>query len=175
MEEIGEAIRQFESMGAKQEEIKLKIQKIEQKNASIRAAIGTSHNTTNMLKRWDNFQVAALEMERILTEQKGRMQEETVRKSQNLQHEAAKVFKKIQNIKPDLQKITREEVLELYLRIKDWQVSWRQVEQKYHAIQADIKHFSMKSPDLSGYLAIVKKVERQMNNWTVFMVYREKV
>ena len=58
-----------------------KIRKIEQKNSNIRSITGASFNTSNMLKRWDNLQIASLEMNNILEDQRNRLQQDTVRKT----------------------------------------------------------------------------------------------
>ena len=58
-----------------------KIRKIEQKNSNIRSITGASFNTNNMLKRWDNLQIASLEMNNILEDQRNRLQQDTVRKT----------------------------------------------------------------------------------------------
>jgi hypothetical protein len=47
-----------------------------------------------MLKRWDNLQIASLEMGNILQDQRNRLQQDTIRKSEALEHEAARVYKK---------------------------------------------------------------------------------
>lgn len=44
------------------------------RNNNVRAITGASFNTTNMQKRWENFQIASVEMGRILGEQKNRLQ-----------------------------------------------------------------------------------------------------
>ena len=51
----------------------------------IRSITGDSFNTVNMLKRWDNFQMASAEMNNILKDQKNRLQDDTIRKSQSLE------------------------------------------------------------------------------------------
>jgi histidine ammonia-lyase len=58
-----------------------KIRRIEQKNSNIRSITGASFNTNNMLKRWDNLQIASTEMGNILTDQRNRLQQDTLRKS----------------------------------------------------------------------------------------------
>jgi len=41
---------------------------------NIRSITGSSFNTANMLKRWENFQIASVEMNNILEDQKNRIQ-----------------------------------------------------------------------------------------------------
>lgn len=53
-----------------------------------------------MMKRWENFQIAAVEMGRILEEQKDRLQEDSFKKSENLENEVNKLHQKYQQIKP---------------------------------------------------------------------------
>ena len=74
-------MREFDKIRLNEKEIMDKIRKIEQKNGNIRSITGASFNTNNMLKRWDNLQIASLEMGNILEEQRSRMQQDTVRKS----------------------------------------------------------------------------------------------
>lgn len=38
------------------------------------------------MKRWENFQIASVEMGRILGEQKTRLQEESFKKSENIEN-----------------------------------------------------------------------------------------
>lgn len=78
-----------------------------------------------MLKRWDNLQIASLEMGNILEDQRNRLQQDTVRKSEALEHEAARVYKKYDQIRPTSEQLDREQVLELYGKIKDWQAEWK--------------------------------------------------
>ena len=44
-----------------------------------------------------------------------------MRKSESLDHEAAKVYKRYEQIRPASDDLTREQVLDLYGKIKDWQ------------------------------------------------------
>lgn len=56
------------------------------KNGNIRTVTGTPFNANNMLQRWENFQVAAQEMANILNDQRNRLQEQAIRKSETLEH-----------------------------------------------------------------------------------------
>ena len=51
-----------------------------------------------------------------------------------MEHEASKIYKKYEQIKPKSEELNREEVLDLYGKIKDWQVEWKEVEEKYNTI-----------------------------------------
>lgn len=84
MEELGQVMREFDKIKLNEKEIMDKIKKIEQKNSNIRSITGASFNTNNMLKRWDNLQIASLEMGNILDEQRNRLQQDTIRKSEAL-------------------------------------------------------------------------------------------
>ena len=53
-----------------------------------------------MMKRWENFQIASVEMGRILGEQKNRLQEDAIKKSETLGQEVAKLEQRYQQIKP---------------------------------------------------------------------------
>lgn len=53
-----------------------------------------------MMKRWENFQIAAVEMGRILGQQKDRIQDDSFKKSEALQNEVTKLYQKYQHIKP---------------------------------------------------------------------------
>ena len=152
-----------------------KIRKIEQKNSNIRSITGASFNTNNMLKRWDNLQIASLEMNNILEDQRNRLQQDTVRKTQALEHQANKVYKRFQQIKPGTDNMDREQVMDLYGRIKDWQIEWKEVEQKFNQIEKDIKHFGMAMPDFNAFNRIRQKLRSDLGNWLFFIEYREKV
>ena len=91
---------------------------------NIRSITGASFNTANMLKRWENFQISSVEMNNILQEQKNKIQEDTVRKSEMLENEANKIYRKYEQIKPKSEELNREEVLDMYGKIKDWQSEW---------------------------------------------------
>lgn len=111
MEEMAVVMKDFDKIKENEKAIMDKIKKIEQKNMNIRSITGSSFNTANMLKRWENFQIASVEMNNILEEQKNRIQEETVRKSESLEHEATKIYKKYEQIKPKSDDLNREQVL----------------------------------------------------------------
>jgi hypothetical protein len=53
-----------------------------------------------MMKRWENFQIASVEMGRILGEQKNRLQEDAIKKSETLGQEVTKLEQRYQQIKP---------------------------------------------------------------------------
>jgi hypothetical protein len=175
MEELGEVMREFDKIKLNEQEIMEKIRRIEQKNSNIRGITGASFNTNNMLKRWDNLQMASLEMGNILQDQRNRLQQDTLRKSEALEHEAARVYKKYEQIRPREEQLDREQVMELYSRIKDWQGEWREVEQKFEAISKDIAHFGMRLPDFGAFRQIKQKLERELGNWLFFMQYRDAV
>jgi dynein heavy chain 2, cytosolic len=52
MQQMAEALRDFEQIQLSEQQIQAKIAGIEKKNANIRALTGASFNTNNMLKRW---------------------------------------------------------------------------------------------------------------------------
>lgn len=74
MQQMADALRDFEQIQRSEQQIMQKIAGIEKKNANIRGLTGASFNTNNMLKRWENFQIASVEMGNILTEQKNKIQ-----------------------------------------------------------------------------------------------------
>lgn len=127
MQQMAEAMKEFDAIQRSEQNIQAKIAGIEKKNANIRALTGASFNTNNMLKRWENFQIASVEMGNILTDQKNKIQEDTLRKSESLDHEANKVYRRYEQIKPAADDLTREQVLDLYAKIKDWQGEWAEV------------------------------------------------
>lgn len=128
-----------------------------------------------MLKRWENFQIASLEMNNILEEQKNRIQGETIKKTETLEQEAARLYKKYEQMRPSSEEMSREQVLDIYGKIKDWQAEWNEVEDKFKAIEADIKHFNMRMPEFKSYKQIKKNLSVEMGNWLLFMEYRAEI
>ena len=61
-------------------------------------------------------------------------------------------------IRPTADQLDRSQAEEIYGRIKDWQIEWKDVEEKYKAIENDIKHFGMKMPEFKGYRSIKQKL-----------------
>jgi hypothetical protein len=175
MQQMGEAMKEFEGIQRSEQQIQLKIAGIEKKNANIRALTGASFNTNNMLKRWENFQIASLEMGNILTDQKNKIQEDTLRKSDSLDNEANKVYRRYEQIRPAADDLTREQVLDLYGKIRDWQGEWAEVEAKFTAIESDIRHFGMKMPEFKGYHTIKQRLGKELGNWLFFMEFRGQV
>lgn len=114
-------------------------------------------------------------MNNILDDQKKKIQEDTVRKSEALENEATKVYKRYEQIKPKGEELNKNEVLDLYNKIKDWQVEWNQIESKYKLIESDIKHFNMKMPEFKIYQNIKYKLSLQLGNWIFFILYRAEV
>ena len=70
------------------------------------------------------------------------------------------MYKKYEQIKPNMDNMDREQVMELYARIKDWQIDWKEVEDKYKQIEKDIQHFGMKMPDFYTYNNIKQKLQK---------------
>jgi hypothetical protein len=64
-----------------------------------------------MMKRWENFQLASVEMGRILTEQKSRLQDDSLKKTEAAELEVNKLYLKYQQIKPKLENLDREQML----------------------------------------------------------------
>jgi hypothetical protein len=60
-----------------------RVLQIEKKNINIRTVTGVSYNTTNMLKRWENFEMASNDFNRVLGEQKNNIKEEVNRRGQS--------------------------------------------------------------------------------------------
>ena len=48
----------------------------------------------------------------------------------------------------------------MYVKIKDWQGEWKEVEDKFRAIEKDIKHFGMTMPDFGKYQQIRRKLQK---------------
>lgn len=71
---MGQAMQDFEKIKLNEKDILEKINRIEHKNMNIRSVTGASFNTANMLKRWENLQIASVEMNNILQEQRNRIQ-----------------------------------------------------------------------------------------------------
>lgn len=104
---MAEVIKDFDKIKDSEKDILEKIKRIEQKNMNIRSITGASFNTANMLKRWENFQIASVEMNNILQEQKNKIQEDTIRKSELLENEANKIYRKYEQIKPKSEELNR--------------------------------------------------------------------
>lgn len=66
MNEMADAMKEFEKIRQNEEQIEKKIKEIQARNGNIRAITGASFNTASMMKRWENFQIASVEMGRIL-------------------------------------------------------------------------------------------------------------
>lgn len=75
MEEMAEVLKNYEKVKAMQEEMARKVKRIEEKNIGIRAKTGVGFNTGNMLKRWENFEMASNDFERVLGEQKNNIRQ----------------------------------------------------------------------------------------------------
>lgn len=69
--------------------------------------------------------MASVEMGRILGEQKNRLQEDSIKKSEVLENEVTKLYQRYQQIKPKSENLDREQILEVYAKIKDWYGSWQ--------------------------------------------------
>ena len=52
MNEMADALKEYEGIRQNEEEIQKKIKEIEARNANLRSVVGTSLNTVNMMKRW---------------------------------------------------------------------------------------------------------------------------
>ena len=50
--------------------------------------------------------------------------------------------------------------MEVYGRIKDWWGEWKEVEGKFDAIKADIRHFNMEMPPFHTYNDIKSTLQR---------------
>lgn len=111
-------------------------------------------------------------MGRILGEQKNRLQEDAIKKSETLGQEVAKLEQRYQQIKPKEVDMDRQQVLDVYGRIKDWYIQWKEVEDKANAIVADINAFNMKMPDFTLYNQIKNKLDAELQNWKMFMDFR---
>lgn len=151
MSEMTSAMKEFDQIKESEEMIEKKIKQIEARNNNIRSITGTSFNTVNMMKRWENFQMASVEMGRILGEQKNRLQEDSIKKSEALENEVTKLYQKYQQIKPKSENLDREQILEVYAKIKDWYSSWQEALSKAESIKADIKEFNMRMPEFSTF------------------------
>lgn len=49
------------------------------------------------------------------------------------------------------------------------------MEQKYLAIEADIRHFNMRMPEFKGYHTIKQKLSKELGNWLFFMEFRAQI
>jgi hypothetical protein len=104
MEEIAEVLKNYEKVHAMQEEMQVRVRQIEDKNVKIRAMTGVSFNTANMLKRWENFEMASNDFARVLGKQKNNIRQEVHKRGQALEQEADKLLTKWQQIKPKSEK-----------------------------------------------------------------------
>ena len=66
-------------------------------------------------------------MGRILGEQRNRLQEDAVKKSENLSHEINKLYQRFHQIKPKTENIDKEQVLEVYGRMKEWYTQYEEI------------------------------------------------
>lgn len=87
MTEMAEAMKEYETIRESQIKIEQKIKQIQSRNTNVRMITGVSFNTSNMTKRWENFQVASVEMNRLLGQQKNKLQQDVARKSESIQSE----------------------------------------------------------------------------------------
>ena len=111
------------------------------------------------MKRWENFQISSVEMGRILGDQKNRLQDESIKKSETIEKEVNKMYARYQQIKPKSQTLDREEVLDVYGRIKEWYMQWKEIETKIETIKNDVTNFNMKMPDFSVFDSTKRKLE----------------
>ena len=64
-----------------------------------------------------------------------------------------------QQIKPKTQTLDKDSAINIYTRLKDWQVNWNQLENKVKNCIIDCEHFGMDVPNLSGYQRMRKHME----------------
>lgn len=75
-------LKEYEKVRSMQEQMAKRVAQIEKKNTNIRAMTGASFNTTNMQKRWENFEMASDDFNRVLGEQKNNIKEEVHKRAQ---------------------------------------------------------------------------------------------
>jgi hypothetical protein len=61
-------LKDYEKVKSMQDKMQERVLQIEKKNINIRTVTGVSYNTTNMLKRWENFEMASNDFNRVLGE-----------------------------------------------------------------------------------------------------------
>jgi hypothetical protein len=76
-------LKDYEKVKSMQDKMQERVLQIEKKNINIRTVTGVSYNTTNMLKRWENFEMASNDFNRVLGEQKNNIKEEVNRRGQS--------------------------------------------------------------------------------------------
>ena len=85
------------------------------------------------------------------------------------------MYTRYQQIKPKSQTLDRDEVLEVYGRIKDWYAQWQEIEGRIAAITEEVKNFNMSMPDFSVYQKVKRQLNDELGNWVIFMEFRSRI
>ena len=63
----------------------------------------------------------------------------------------------------------------IYHRLKDWQVSWSELEGKVKNCINDCEHFGMPVPSMNGYEKVKNQMEQELGNWKLFADYNAEL
>lgn len=87
--------------------------------------------------RWQNFEMASNDFDRVLGEQKNSIRQEVQRRGASAESQSEKMMAKWQQIKPKVDKLDRETANGIYQRMKDWNAMWSELESKVATCVSD--------------------------------------
>ncbi|KAL4440929.1 hypothetical protein ABPG74_009342 [Tetrahymena malaccensis] len=169
MEEMNAAKSSYFELKGQKKPMQQKLNNIQVKNKLLRNLVGFVQNTSNIEKRWENFELAIGDFDNILAEQTKTIKQEIGKRSEGVNQEIDKFFAKWQNLKPkQTEELDKEQARELAAKMKEWRNDWAEIEKKVEAIQKDCDHFEMDQPAFVSLSQVRRELQSEESQWKVF-------
>ena len=175
MEEITKSKEAYLQLKEKQKLFQIVIKNIDEKLKLVRNLAGGSiPSNGNMLKQWENFEFSIADYDNVLLEQQQEIKSEILRRSDVVSQEIERFYTRWTALRPKkLQELSVEEAKEVCQKVKEWRVSWGEIEQKVQELYKDIEVFSLEKPAFKFYEELKQDIVEEERAWELYEAFQQ--
>ena len=178
MEEITKSKETYLQLKGQQKIYQVIIKNIDEKMKLVRNLAGGAGNVmpnnANMLKLWENFEFSVADYDNVLLEQQKEIKSEIIRRSETISQDIERFYARWCALRPKkLQELTVEEAKEVCSKVKEWRISWGEIEKKVQDLSKDIEMFALEQPKFKYYEDLSLEIIEEERAWEFYETFQQ--